>query len=307
MPAKEAIQVYDTPAFTQKFMPSDDLLQSMKAGFNRFLIVRVEDMYRHVHQAVPASRSTTHTCIYLTAGEAYMKIGGTLYTIHANEMLFVPAGQVFSFEAYDHSKFSKGYLLNFHSDILAGKYGHRDLLQQFEFLAIWGNPCISLDFKAAKLVLHLLKRLYTAFTTHGLSQLDIIQPYFITLLCEVNLSYRAPETTAPASAVQITNRFKQLVFTSLRNTHLVADYARLLHITPNHLNKTVRLVTGIPASKWIEEAIILEAKAMLSQSQLSISEVAIAVGMTDQSYFTRLFKKQEGITPSQFRKMIEKS
>jgi AraC-like DNA-binding protein len=307
MPGKASIKVYDTPAFTTKFMPSEELNATLKAGFNRFFIVRVEDMYRHVHHAVPASRSTTHTGIYLTAGEAYMKIGSELYTIHKNEMLFVPAGQVFSFEAYDNTKFNKGYLFNFHDDILVGKFGKTSLLRDFEFLTAWGNPQISPDKQTSRFVLHLLKRLFLEYTENGLSNLNIIQPYFITLLCEVNRAYQPLSKSPYTHAVNLTNQFKQLLFTKIKTTHLVSDYAGLLHITPNHLNKAVRTITGKSPGKWIDEAIVLEAKVLLSQSTLSISEVAVEVGVEDQSYFTRLFKKQEGITPTTFRKMIEKS
>ncbi len=56
-------------------------------------------MYRHVKQAVPASRSLTHSCLYLTEGEGAIKIGSETYRVRNDEILFVPAGQVFSFEA----------------------------------------------------------------------------------------------------------------------------------------------------------------------------------------------------------------
>ena len=52
--------------------------------------------------------------------------------------------------------------------------------------------------------------------------------------------------------------------------------------------------------------ILAEAKVLLRQTSLSISAVALEIGFTDQSYFTRLFRKYEGVTPSSFREGIEK-
>jgi glyoxylate utilization-related uncharacterized protein len=92
MAGKDNIQVYNPAAFTARFMPSRALQALLKGDFNKFLIVRVEEMYRHVARPVPATRATIHICLYLTEGEATMKIGSEQYTIRRHEMLVVPAG-----------------------------------------------------------------------------------------------------------------------------------------------------------------------------------------------------------------------
>jgi AraC-like DNA-binding protein len=100
--------------------------------------------------------------------------------------------------------------------------------------------------------------------------------------------------------------FRKLVYTHFRTKHLVTDYAALLHVTPNHLNKNIKAFTGKSPTRWIDEMILSEAKVLLRQTSLSISAVALKVGFTDQSYFARLFRKYEGVTPSSFREGIEK-
>ena len=57
------------------------------------------------------------------------------------------------------------------------------------------------------------------------------------------------------------------------------------------------------SKKEREEAIILKAKILLKGTELPLSEVAAAVGILDQSYFTRKFKQHEGVTPSLYRKI----
>lgn len=304
MRSKSKINVYDPSSFLPKFMPSNELMGLMKAGYEKFLVVKLEDMYRHVTNAVPASRSVTHSCLYLTSGEANMKIGSESYTIHKDQMLFVPAGQVFSFGEKD---VNKGYICTFHEDILTGKFGSSELLKDFEFLQVWGNPRIVLPQQTSKSILYLFRRILQEYTQHGLNTPNIIQPYFIALLCEVNTAYQPVSSSTQTMAVTITNRFKALLFSHIRDRHLVSDYAALLNISPNHLNKSVKAITGKSPTRWIDEAIVLEAKVLLSQTRLSISEIATEVGVDDQSYFTRLFKKYEGVTPSEFRGRIEKS
>ncbi|WP_298732958.1 AraC family transcriptional regulator [uncultured Chitinophaga sp.] len=304
MRSKSKINVYDPTSFLPRFMPSDELMGLMKAGYEKFLVVKLEEMYRHVTKAVPASRSLTHSCLYLTSGEANMKIGSESYTIHKDQMLFVPAGQVFSFGEND---VNKGYLCSFHEDILTGKFGGSELLKDFEFLQVWGNPRIVLPQQTSRFILHLFRRILHEYTQNGLNTPNIIQPYFIALLCEANTAYQPVSASTQTMAVNLTNRFKALLFANIRQHHLVSDYAALLNISPNHLNKTVKMITGKSPGKWIDETIVLEAKVLLSQTRFSISEIAAEVGIDDQSYFTRLFKKYEGLTPSEFRARIEKS
>jgi AraC-like DNA-binding protein len=298
------IKTYNARAFTSRFMPSPELDALLKGNLNKFLVCRVEDMYRHVKQAVPASRALTHSCLYLTEGSAAMKIGSEHYRIGKDEMLFVPAGQVFSFEADD---VNKGYLCNFHDDMLLGKYGNADLLNEFEFLKVWGNPQVTLNEETSRFVLHLFRRILSEYLQHGLQHMSILQPNLIAMLCEVNSVYRPVAVNAHTHAVNITNRFRELVFQHIRDRHMVSDYAAMLNISPSHLNKSVKMMTRKSPAKWIDEAIVQQAKALLSQSDFPISDVAVQVGFDDQSYFTRLFKRYEGVTPTAFRKMIRMS
>ncbi|UPK68230.1 AraC family transcriptional regulator [Chitinophaga filiformis] len=298
------IKVYDVHAFTSRFMPSRELETLLKGDLNKFLICRVEDMYRHVKQAVPASRSLMHACLYLTEGSASMKIGSENYHLRKGEILFVPAGQVFSFDAQDENK---GFFCKFHDDMLLGKYGNSELLKEFEFLKVWGKPHVVLDEGTSRFVLQLFERILWEYMEHGLQHMNILQPYLIALLCEVGSGYQPLLPGAQTNAVNITSRFRELVAQNIRHRHMVSDYAAMLNISPSHLNKSVRMITRKAPTKWIDETIVQEAKVLLSQSDFPISEVAIQVGFEDQSYFTRLFKRYEGMTPTEFRRMIKMS
>jgi len=298
------IKLYDTKAFTSKFMPSEDLKTIVSVEQDNFFITRLEDMYKLVTRNVPASRSTINSCLFVTEGEAVMKIGSDLYKIHKNEMLFVPAGQVFSFQTGD---VNMGYICGFHNDFLLGKFAKTDLWKDFEFLRVWGNPKVEPDEQAADFILNIFVRLLTEYSKNGLRNQEIYQTYLHTLFCEVKNVYKPLSSSNLISAVTITNRFKELIFSNIKTRHLVTEYASMLNISPNHLNKTVKAITGKSPTKWIDEAILAEAKVLLCQSQLNISEIASNVGFEDQSYFTRLFKKYENLTPSEFRKMIEMS
>ncbi len=305
MVIKEKIKTYSTETFRDRYMkPEKKLNDILKPDFGKFFITKVEDMIRLIKLPVPPARATTHIFIYLTEGEAVMNIGSETCTIHKDECLFVPAGQVFSFNNVDENK---GYLCSFHNDFVIGKFGKNDLLKTFEFLTIWGNPCVKLGKQISKYMHQLLQRIFTDYKANGLTHTDILQSYFIALLCEINHVYAPLSDSQQIQSVRLTNKFKELIFKHIKTTHLVGDYASLLHISPNHLNRVVKQITGKSPTKWIDEALILEAKVLLYQTNFSMSQISEEIGICDPSYFSRLFKKYERLTPLEFRKMVEMS
>jgi AraC-like DNA-binding protein len=245
-----------------------------------------------------------HFCLFLTEGSAFMKIGSETYTIYANELLFVGAGQLFSFSG---GQVNSGYLYGFRDDMLTGRFISSMLLKDFDYLRSWGHPAVRPDSRTAGFIRQLVERLYYEYRQHGIGRPDIVQSYLLTLLSEVNAVYQPLQRPEGTAAQQLTNRFRDLLFRGSPRWRLAADCAAALHITPNHLNKTVKMVTGKTPTRWIAEATVLEAKILLSQGDMSVSEVALAVGIEDASYFARLFKKYEGVTPTEFRSRIEKS
>jgi AraC family transcriptional activator of pobA len=295
------IKIYDSREFTERYMSSPELGSMLKGNFRQFFIVKVEQMYRLVKGTVPASRSTGHSFIYITEGEAVMTIGSRQYTTRQGELLLVPAGQVFSFKEGD---VNKGYLCHFNDQLLAGVFRKKE----HGFLTQWGRlHQLHPDRRTAQFILQLFKRLFYEYSTHGMDRLDILQSCLFALLCELGHACQ-PAAGIPSDAeTGVVRQFSALVLLHFRTSHLVKDYAALLHVTPNHLNKRVRAVTGRSPARWIDEAIIQEAKVLLRQTGSSISEVAAEVGFEDQSYFARLFRKHEGVTPSRWRQMIEKS
>ncbi|MDR1937401.1 MAG: helix-turn-helix domain-containing protein [Tannerellaceae bacterium] len=101
---------------------------------------------------------------------------------------------------------------------------------------------------------------------------------------------------------EIMNRFLQLLFEHVGEQHLVTFYAEKLCITPQYLSLVLKEVTGKPANKWIDEALVVEAKVLLKAPQTTIQQVADALNFSDQSTFGKFFKKNTGISPTEYRK-----
>ena len=97
-------------------------------------------------------------------------------------------------------------------------------------------------------------------------------------------------------------QFKVLLEKNFRSLHLVKEHAKILSVTSDSLNEATKKGLGKNASDLITDRIILEAKRLLSHSALDNKQIAYYLNYEDPSYFSRYFKNQLGLSPSDFRK-----
>jgi AraC-like DNA-binding protein len=98
------------------------------------------------------------------------------------------------------------------------------------------------------------------------------------------------------------NQFLQLLFDHAKEQHAVTFYAGKLFITPQYLSLILKELTGKSANKWIEDALIVEAKVLLKMPQTTVQQVADKLNFSDQSTFGKFFKKHIGLSPMEYRK-----
>ncbi|MEH7490643.1 helix-turn-helix domain-containing protein [Neobacillus niacini] len=79
------------------------------------------------------------------------------------------------------------------------------------------------------------------------------------------------------------------------------DLAELVDLHPNYLSVLFKKEVGIPVNEYIQQAKIDEAKKLLAYSHTPISEICSLLNFSDQSYFTKVFKRYAGITPKLYR------
>ena len=96
--------------------------------------------------------------------------------------------------------------------------------------------------------------------------------------------------------------FMELVRQYSKQERNVRFYARRLNITPKYLSTVSKDVSGKTAARWIDEAVILEAKSLLRYSGMSIQEIAYHLNFSTQSFFGKYFKQHTGYSPSRFKR-----
>lgn len=105
----------------------------------------------------------------------------------------------------------------------------------------------------------------------------------------------------PTVSNHLVEKFLMLVQDNFRRERFLDFYADRLEITPKHLSRTVRQQTGYSAVEWINRFIILEAKVMLTSSNLNVQQIAEELNFPSQSFFGKYFKKTTGMSPKEFR------
>ena len=106
----------------------------------------------------------------------------------------------------------------------------------------------------------------------------------------------------PEKENNLIREFNFLVEQHFKTKHSVAEYAELLNKSPKTISNTFAKLHSKSPLQYIKERRLLEARRLLTYSDKQIQEIAYEIGFEDIQAFSRFFKKQQGISPSEFKK-----
>jgi AraC-like DNA-binding protein len=102
---------------------------------------------------------------------------------------------------------------------------------------------------------------------------------------------------------QLFNRFYEAIIQHHRESHEMAFYARICCLSPKHFSEVIKRDTGISANKWISTYLTVRAKSLLdSREDYSVQKISDYLGFSEQSSFSRFFKRETGMSPRDYRK-----
>lgn len=122
-----------------------------------------------------------------------------------------------------------------------------------------------------------------------------------TGLMHAGIQVPSQATRLDTAAHRLAEAFTALVERDFRDPAGVQHYAGLLGVTPTHLSRVCRKVAGRPALDIVTDRRHFEARKLLRDTNIQISEVARQCGFTSAAYFTRAFRSRTGKSPSEFR------
>jgi AraC-like DNA-binding protein len=249
----------------------------------RFFIRRMDTSGYIKPSEVPTARLPLTGFIYITSGEALIDVDGTSFLCQPGQILLIPSLIPFSIRYYrDAVGFTGGFAPSILADTRQLRYLSAPLHQGF-----W--------FDEGAFIGMLFNMLATSFEKGD--------HVFIEKGLDLLLSRIRPEHSA--SIHPAVNHFLESVFNQDRQPENIASYASEAGISENYLSRLVKNSTGHSVGYWIDIVRIQRAKRLLATTKLSVIDIAASVGVEDQSYFSRLFRKETGLTPSAYRKMMQ--
>jgi AraC family transcriptional regulator, transcriptional activator of pobA len=272
---------------------------------SNFHINRIEDYMKIVtfptQSDIVPRRLSVYSFFFLTTGRSIRSKGLDSFDFGENTFFFLPAYQITTHQEVCFG--SEGYYCHFDMELLNVDYKTKDLINEFTFLEFDAHPIVTINEEAKRNILPLLDRLILEYKAGEKCRMDILRMYLMTLFTELKSFVQSTKSNATNAALIITEQYKKALSQYIYEKQKIADYAELLAISPNHLNKCVKITLGKSAHDLLIEMLLLEAKFLLKQSNLNISEIAYKLGKNEIGNFARFFKSQTGMRPSEYRLM----
>jgi AraC family transcriptional activator of pobA len=267
------------------------------------LVSRFAPYLNHHKNLHAAHRHTFYHVVFFTDGAGSHTIDFEKFVVKPNQIYFMIPGQVHS---WSFEGFTDGYIINFSDSFFQSFLLNASYLEKFPFFSGDVNDAvINLPHDLHPQIKNLFEEIIKEWESSPMQTTDLMRVLMLQVFIWVNRFSAGGSSKGPASYNQtLLKNFQKLIEVHYKSLKLPKDYAALLYITPNHLNAICKDLLGLQAGELIRNRTMLEAKRMLTNQQLTITEIAFELNFSDNSYFTKFFKKTEGVTPEEFRKNI---
>lgn len=134
-------------------------------------------------------------------------------------------------------------------------------------------------------------------TATTFQELDDVMPYLVRSYCELVEKRSTALYSEPVRQILVT------IDASIDSDLSLKRFANELFLNTSYLSSLFKKETGMTLTDYVNRHRIGYAKRLLKSTTLSIQAVATAVGISDIHYFTRLFRRETGVSPREFRKL----
>lgn len=265
-------------------MPDQFLFFELTAELAAALNTTIKPPHRHSYQEI----------IWVRQGTAEHLLDGDVINYPAQTLLVVPKGRIHRFSP---SSDCRGCAIRFREEFLPNQSNL--LFSQFT-----GHTAFHLNHDQASVVesyFSLLSSENSHTDPYNLQALRHLLAAFVAKLEELRLLDTRMVPHDFTRTLCTWNRLSSLIEQKFRSEHAVSYYAAELGLSPRKLGEIVKLYTGRYVSDVIDDRLIAEAKRLILFSDLTIKEIAFELGFEEHSYFSKVFKKLTGKSPSNFK------
>lgn len=233
-------------------------------------------------------------------GEIEASVDMTQYKVKENDFVTIIPGSILQIHKVEGDL--KIFFLGYSSQFITEANVIKPTLDIF--YTIKATPVIPLKAEVAAIIQdHLALLAKTYLTFYGKISKEVIKHILFTLVYGLGELYKDIRTikTVQGKSEKIAHDFTQLVMQYYSQERNVAFYADKLGITQAHLSTTIRQVTGKTCMDIIASMVIMDAKAQLKSTDVSVQNIAYSLNFTNMSFFGKYFKRHVGMGPQEYR------
>lgn len=233
--------------------------------------------------------------------------GRTKYDFTNGTLFFIAPRQVIQWE--ESVVFErKGFSINFHKDFLKGtELAHQ--IKKYGFFSYSANEALHLSPKEEKQIESIVENIDMEYqNNHDEFSKDIIISQLSTLLKYANRFYQRQFINRKELSNDLLEQFNQQLeqyfdsgLLQEKGIPSIEQIAKQLSVSQRYLSDTLKKETGKTSTEHLQLYLIDEAKNILLNPEKTVSEVAYELGFEYPPYFSRLFKKKEGMSPTAYR------
>jgi AraC family transcriptional activator of pobA len=241
--------------------------------------------------------------------KGYMKYGQQSGDFEEGVMFFMSPGQIFEIELEEAEIIGRsGWLLLIHPDFL-WKTPMAKTIRQYEYFGYSVSESLFLSDKEEKSILAIMENMQQEYRSNIDRFSDpVILAQLELLLTYADRFYQRQFITRKKSSHSILDRLEVLLdgyfrseVLSSRGLPTVQYVASALNVSAGYLSGLLKVLTGKSTQHYIHDMIVEYAKAQLSTTDLSVSEIAYGMGFEHPQSFSRLFKAKTSLSPLEFR------
>jgi len=238
-----------------------------------------------------------------------IKYGQQQYDFDEGVMFFIAPNQVFGIEVDKDAMANRlGWMLFIHPDFLWSTPLAK-AIKQYEYFSYSVHEALHLSDKEETMIISIMQNIQQEYHSNidKFSQ-DVIIAQIELLLTYSERFYTRQFITRKITNHKILDRMEDILAEYFNSNDIaqkglptVQYIADALNVSPNYLSGLLKVLTGASTQQHIHNKLIEKAKEKLSTTDLSVSEIAYALGFEHPQSFSKLFKTKTNFSPLEFR------
>lgn len=267
-----------------------------------FRISRMEELYAQFagEHDLP-HRHDFYTVLLIKEGQGEHLIDFREYSLAGLQVYFVGPGQVHQLKP---SVAPIGYAMLFSEDFLMQNNIPARFIEDLNLFHDYGeSPPLQLSQEELECLEEYCAQVYDYYDSERKFKDQAIGALIELFLIACNNLCLQPVNNNQSleAGNSLLRQFKLLLELHHTEWHATSLYAKALHITPDHLNRTLKALTGKTTKDFIQSRLVVAAKRMLFFTELNAKEIGYGLGYSEPANFSAFFKKYTGYSPTEFR------